>query len=292
MSPAFPLPPMLAWTPWQPLRRSWLDRTLPPSPGLYRVRSSGQAQLLYIGQTGRALHQRLRDLHGVYGPEMPYRDPHTVAPALWALRQLHAEEFEVSVSAVEGIAPFRKGVEAYAISQHREDFGVSPALNFGRMPSGYTMSSQRREGRRGHSTSQDDASHLGSVPPRGPLLTAFDGSWGGHAWSPWTAAGTVASQVPAQAVGLYRIRSGVTGGLLYIGQGRLRARLTAHVAKPPSHVQGAIFRLEPELQTSWTVISDLARHQLLELENDLIASSLLVSGQVPAAQFLGEGRGG
>lgn len=283
---------MLAWTPWQPLRRSWLDRTLPSSPGLYRIRSFGQAQLLYIGQTGRALHQRLRDLQGVYGPEMPYRDPHTVAPALWALRQLHAAEFEVSVAAVEGTAPHRKAVEAYAISQHREDFGVSPALNFGRMPKGYTMSSQRRERQRGQPTDQDDASHLGSAPPMGPLLAELDGSWGGHAWSPWTAAGTVASQVPAQAVGLYRIRSGVTGALLYIGQGRLRDRLTAHVAKAPSHVQGAIFKLEPELQASWTVIFDSPRHQLLELENDLIASYLLVSGQVPAAQFLGEGRGG
>jgi hypothetical protein len=31
-------------------------------------------------------------LRGIYRPEMPYRDPHTVGPALWAQRQLGGEE--------------------------------------------------------------------------------------------------------------------------------------------------------------------------------------------------------
>lgn len=286
-----PSPPRLSWTPWQSLRESWSDRALPATPGLYRLRHAGQPQLLYIGQTGRTLRQRLVDLRAVFGAEMPYRDPHTAGPALWAHRQLFSEELEVSVATVEGPDPYRKAVEAYVISEHREGFGRSPALNFGRMPPGYSMSSQRREGVRGQLTTREDANHQAGVPPFGPLASALDEHWCGHVWSPWVASAEVPALLASGEVGLYRIRSGSTGRVLYLGQGRLRSRLGAHFAKPTSHIQGAIFRAEPLLQASWTLVPGLSGHQLLELENDLIASHLLVTATVPAAQFLGDGKG-
>jgi hypothetical protein len=58
-------------------------------PGVYRIRRRGQRDLAQIGQKGgMTVRKRIAMLKGVYGPEMPYRDPHTAAPALWALVQL------------------------------------------------------------------------------------------------------------------------------------------------------------------------------------------------------------
>ena len=61
----------LAWSDWRPLAGAGRDRRLPKSPGLYRIRRIETQQLLYLGQTGRSLRQRLGSLSGVYGAEMP-----------------------------------------------------------------------------------------------------------------------------------------------------------------------------------------------------------------------------
>lgn len=87
------------------------------------------------------LRARLGMLRGIYGSQMPYRDPHTAGPALWALHQLDARPFLVSIVPVEGSAPWRKGLECVAISLYRQERQRSPTVNFGRMPVGYRMSS-------------------------------------------------------------------------------------------------------------------------------------------------------
>src|SRR5690242_14087337 len=80
-------------------------------------------------------------LRGVYGTEMPYRDPHTAAPALWAIRDATGCEFEVAwVELPEIPTPQRKGLECLGIALYRQEQGISPAFNFGRMPSGYRPS--------------------------------------------------------------------------------------------------------------------------------------------------------
>jgi hypothetical protein len=48
------------------------------------------------------LRKRISMLRGVYGPVMPYRDPHTAAPGLWALRHQAGCDFEASVLVVDG----------------------------------------------------------------------------------------------------------------------------------------------------------------------------------------------
>ena len=60
-------------------------RVLPKCPGAYRVKPLGEDQLAYIGQTGRDLRERLRDLClNTLKLEMPFNDPHTAAPSLWS----------------------------------------------------------------------------------------------------------------------------------------------------------------------------------------------------------------
>ena len=75
------------WTPWIRLERSFLEPQLTTEPGLYRIRRAGDAGVDYIGQTGVGIRARVRMLRGIINAEMPYRDPHTAAPALWAMLQ-------------------------------------------------------------------------------------------------------------------------------------------------------------------------------------------------------------
>jgi hypothetical protein len=75
-------------------------------------------------------------LRGIYRPEMPYRDPHTVAPALWAQRQLGGEEYEASTCRIVGDARWRKALEWVALGFYRQKHRRSPTFNFGRMPVG------------------------------------------------------------------------------------------------------------------------------------------------------------
>lgn len=289
----------LQWTPWQPLQNSWRDRDLPARPGLYRIRRVGFAELDYVGQTGRRLRERLGDLRKVYQDDMPYRAPHTVGPALWALLHQGGSTFEVSVAPVEGADPYRKAIEAAVIAYHRQQTGHSPTLNFGRMPAGYRMSSdnnQRLVDRglrfRGGPYPQTDASHLPGSPPAGPLEASWHDRWCGFAWSPWQDLALAPATVPRTAKGLYLLRGQQSGELLYVGQGLLLNRLMAHARKrqQAGHPQGEVFNREGGLTFSWVSLPGSHDHQLLELENDLIAAFVLGSQAAPRAQFLGEGR--
>ncbi|TAK27423.1 MAG: hypothetical protein EPO40_17545 [Myxococcaceae bacterium] len=269
---------------------------VPAEPGLYRLRRRSASLLAYIGQTGSGtmtLRKRMAMLRGVFGPEMPYRDPHTAGPALWAMRHQGHDDLEASFAVVAGDTPWRKGLEAVALAEHRQGHRCSPSVNFGRMPKGYRMSSANNAlivaaGRRFRGTVIDDdnPSHLAGVPPAGPLdrsVTAED--WCGHWWTSWRLA-TAALEEPR--AGLYRLRGHGRQGLVYVGEGVIVDRVRAHVAKmrAPGHAQGRVLALVAPLEISW-VEGTWEHHQRLELENDLIAAHVLVEGRPPLAQFLG-----
>jgi hypothetical protein len=78
-------------------------------------------------------------------------------------------------------------------------------------------------------------------------------------------------------------------GLVYIGEGSIRARLVTHMAKgrSPRDEQGRVFAVHFGLECSWMINNDWLPHQRLELENDLIAAYVLVLERIPPAQFLG-----
>jgi hypothetical protein len=272
----------------------------PSQPGLYRIRRAGRADIDYIGQTGAGtmtLRRRLGMLKAIYGDEMPYRAPHTAGPALWALLHGGGIPFEVSVAVVHGPDPWRKGLEALAISLYRQAEGRSPTVNFGRMPPGYRASSSNdarlvRSGKRfrGGPCGDGDESHAPGIPPAGPLggdPQAPD--WCGHAWSAWRA--VASAELPgATDEGLYRLLAPGESGLLYVGQGKVTARLAAHLNKCRrlGHRQGRIFAASAGVECSWVLGAGWMPHQRLELENDLIAAHLLATARVPSAQFLGE----
>jgi hypothetical protein len=99
------------WSGWVDLRGAGRNREIPDTPGLYRIRRAGDGLgLEYIGQTGRSLRGRLGRLARVYGAQMPYRDPHTAGPALWALPDRDGCDFQASVIQTAGPVPERKAL--------------------------------------------------------------------------------------------------------------------------------------------------------------------------------------
>ncbi len=289
-------PATLQWTPWASLADVVRGVGVPATPGLYRIRRASSGHLDYIGQTGAGamtLRKRMAMLRGVYATEMPYRDPHTAAPALWALRDLGHEDFEASFAVVLGDTQWRKGLECVALAVHRQHFGFSPTVNFGRMPSGYRMSSGNNRtivaaGRRFHGGrfGHAEASHTSGVPPVGPLGGhPTEPRWCGHGWSSWRPADTA---IEASHPGLYRLRGAPGSGLAYVGEGAIGDRVRAHLAKvrAPNHVQGQLLGSLVPLEVSW-VEGAWRSHQRLELENDLIAAHVLAEERPPVAQFLG-----
>jgi hypothetical protein len=285
-----------SWSAWVPLGDAPIDAEIPPRPGLYRIRRVGLDGLDYVGQTGTGgmtLRKRLTMLRGIYRNVMPYSDPHTAGPGLWALRHREGCDFEVSTCGVEGDAPWRKALECCVISRYRQERGVSPTLNFGRMPPGYRKSSGNnrrlvladRRFRGGPIEMVADEAADASLRPNGPILGDSQADdFGGHAWSAWRP--ILESITDARGdFGLYRIRAIGTGALVYIGQGGIAGRLRTHLATATA-INRQAAALSGPLETSY-VSSDRTPRQRLELENDLIAGHVFRHGTPPMAQFLG-----
>jgi hypothetical protein len=76
---------------------------------------------------------------------------------------------------------------------------------------------------------------------------------------------------------------------MYVGQGLIATRLQAHLARTRlhEHPQGRLFAAGAPLACSWVANKEWLLHQRLELENDIIASHLIATGEVPSAQFRG-----
>ncbi|MBT4016599.1 MAG: hypothetical protein HOE62_01520 [Alphaproteobacteria bacterium] len=286
------------WSDWQPLFKAGRNKAIPRDAGLYRIRRVGQQSLDYIGQTGMGLRQRLGMLSGVFRDIMPYNDPHTAGPALWALKQLEDCQYEASVAVMPDLStPQRKAQECIAIARHRLDYGQSPTFNFGRMPLGYSKSTgntralaARGKRWRGGPTGEVLACHVPGRGPEGPI----DGDGGvdnllGLNWSDWAFVDRALDDLTGVEVGLYLLRRRGANELLYIGEGKIRDRVTAHMKKGriPDHPQAFAFADPADVETSFIQRDDLTKHQLLEVENDLIAAHVIQVGEVPAAQFLG-----
>ena len=79
------------------------------------------------------------------------------------------------------------------------------------------------------------------------------------------------------------------GKLTYVGEGKIKDRVEAHLKKgeQPDHSQAFSFSEPQSIELSYIQRHDLAKHQRLEIENDIIAAHVLQLGEVPMVQFLG-----
>ncbi len=270
------------WSRWVPLSRALQAEELKDTPGLYRVRVLDLEGLIYVGQTAK-LRRRLADnlRRAVHGAEIPGNAPHTAGPALWAYRHENpGADYEVSVLPFDSAPAVWKAAESLAISLEREQWQRSPRFQFGRMPTGWTTSSKDK---RGEFTGEP------REPDQRPMVSLHqdptDAAWCRHEWSAWEPLEDGAATPGVR--GLYRIAGNGVPGPAYVGQGKLRERLMDHLrtARAGDSKKGRALASCGELRFS-VVEYDIGNQQILELENDLIASCFAVAGEPPAAQFM------
>ncbi len=112
------------WSEWKSLDADSFSE-VPKEPGLYRIchRKEERDPLEYIGESGDT-RRRIQSLaREVYAEEMPYRDPHTAAPCLWAVRDDVGSALELSHTTPPKAEDeqHRKGIEAALIALHRRE---------------------------------------------------------------------------------------------------------------------------------------------------------------------------
>lgn len=274
------------WTPFRPLSESGLPGTgeLPNESGLYRIRHPVFDCLVYIGETGRSVRGRVGALaRGTFADTMPFRDPHTAAPTLWAIREEYGRGFECSWVTPELAADkqTRKGLEAALIACHRLGADKSPVANFGRIIDGYVQSSYSHVGDTGRggplpSDATEPNNATGSPPPDWDDPTEVtDDAWLGLDWMTPGDLPSSGEIAPAEG-GVYRLWDSGADRLTYIGESAdLRSRLKSHARDR-----------DASLQASYAVLPHRASaHERLEVETDLLGAHWLATGTAPVDQF-------
>lgn len=271
----------LVWTPWVDFRDKGSFKLFPALPGVYRVRPAGGNELFYVGQTGRTLRERLQSLiRNALQEEMPFNDPHTAAPSLWAWKD--AEKLEYEVSAAPSALPKREreGLECCLLWRYRLERGESTACNHGRFHPDYQKSRNRSSGFRGGRLAGGEKNPAGGESLRPLLLRGNPGEdeWMGLIWQAPRVLSVANARLAGPARGVYKIFN--ESKLLYIGQStNLGSRLASHCKKHWG--EGSVY-------FSYFVMPDeTLPHQLKEYENDLIGAYYYQSGQVPGFQFAG-----
>lgn len=256
---------------------------LPTDEGLYRVRHLDRNGLTYIGETGRSVRGRVRSLaRGTYDDEMPYRDPHTAAPCIWAIRDQDGPALEVSVAVPDAAVDKqqRKALDDALIALYRRESGESPTANFGRIIPGYRQSSYRSDGLTGGplpegETESNAATGVGPLPwTEADSPTTED--WMGVDWTSPCQLTDADSTIP-ESDGIYRIwYRGEEPPLEYVGQSsNLRSRLYRHRRN----------RDESLLFSSSTLPEHDALHKREELETDLLGAHWLACEKSPRDQY-------
>ena len=306
----------LPWSPWVSFsagRQEFL--LIPKEPGLYRIRPTGGNHLMYIGRTGKMLHQKLAGLRQTLRRTdlMPWNDPHTEAPGLWAWRDAESavlsvpgegvrrEEPDDGIRGKDGIeeaapnlcgyecsaAPLDaspaglRGMESFLLYRYRQEYGESPLCNFGRFHPRYRRSTNRKENLRGGRLAEgqkDNPAGWPSIPPLDPEGNFGERDWMGLEWTPAETLTAETSRQVAPGAGLFLLTDAGTGEILSIGQstdcaGRLHA---LSQRDGDGH----------ELRFSYQILGHkVLPHNLRELENDLIGNFFEKYRKVPAFQF-------
>ena len=270
----------LRWTKWVRFSDGEFG-ALPDQAGFYRVRPIGMKRLMYIGQTGSSLRDRLRTLaRETHREKMPFNDPHTAAPNLWAWKDASALEYECAAAPTRLPHRVRLAKECYLLWQYRLIRGESPLCSLGRFHPRYKKSRGRSSRVRGKKLPRGNRNPAGghSAPPLQSRGSPADSNWMGLIWKEDRS--QRGQELPQN--GLYKILSN-DGRLLYVGKsnGHLLSRARSHkrTKRLPSNVK--IWVSAPKVLT----VKKPLGHHFLELENDLIASYYARHKNAPPRQF-------
>jgi len=260
------------------LGRSGLDRLVllcrddagvPDHPGLYRIRAAGDDSLHVIGETRRPLYERLNGLRQSLRNRdlMPWSDPFTEAPALWALQDAGGISFECSAAPLDASRNGRRGMESLLLARYRQERGGSLACNFNRFPARYRCSISRAGGL------QDG--RLAAGQQDSPPLPE-DPDWMGRCWSARQELVPATAESMHPGPGVFIISASGSQESLLIGQAAdCAARLREFCSDCPDRMQ--VF-LSP-------APGPVPAHVLKEQANDLLGNYFSQFRRVPAWQF-------
>ena len=268
----------LTWTNWIKLKAGIEERKIIPKlQGVYRVRPMGENFLVYIGQTNHLKRRTGMLALTSYKNEMPWNDPHTAAPNLWAWRQEKGWEYEVSVAlTLELTRLSREGLECLLLWKYRLENGESTVCNHGRFNPNYTKSSDKTRGKKGRKLLLNEPRNPAWGPSHLPLnhfRTYESNDWMGLVWTEFV--GFNDSKNVPTLPGIYKIVEVKNNELLYIGETKnLKNRLKTHKKK-----------FSKEAFSYSKLVVEMPRYQRLEIENDLIGQYYDTTGKAPAFQF-------
>jgi hypothetical protein len=277
----------LEWTGWVPLAREAIGAAAPKLPGVYRIRrpDSLEGRLLYIGQTGRTLRERLLSLAaGANAAECPFNDPHTAAPHLWLLRHVDGVRLECSCAPVSGNVQILHGTEDMLLWRHRVETGCSAEANYGRFYPGYARptnrwivrggrANTRIPGRKAVALSQSDARVDFSVSR--PALRGEAGPLQASWWQ--RALLTEVRSLPSGPA-VYCIHDRGAEEPVYVGETlSLPTRAATHAV--------ASWRVREPWLAYLPLPEGTPKHVLRELESDLLGWHFEQTGRAPLAQY-------
>jgi hypothetical protein len=271
----------LEWTPWVSFSGSkseWIQ--LPDKPGLYRIRPENGSLIVYIGETGRGLRDRVNALRrGAFSELMPFNDPHTAAPNLWVWRQEEHWNYECSVAPFTKSRLDRKAMECLLLWKYRLEKGESTLCNHGRFHKNYRKSSDRSKNRRGYRLPNPEINSSGgssfkALEQQGKPL---DLDWMGVPWSRDSLLCAESLKQLSNNPAVYKIFDAKNGVLVYIGETKkLKNRFMQHSRTYQDIGLSFSFYVLPE---------STKEHELHEIENDLIGAYYFQTLSVPKYQF-------
>ena len=265
----------LSWSSWLPLDASveTYREQVAKKAGYYRIRADNLTSLIYIGQTGRSLFERVRSLRrGVYRnlDNPPWNDPHTAAPLLWSYRHENGLLYECSVAVANHDTPIRQCQEDSLLYLHRIEHGSSTLCNHGRLHPYWTRPSNRN---RGITTCRRNKKvNYPSLPPATGNDNYYASDWLGLTWKSPDSLDIGELSNP----GVYRIIN--DGSLSYIGESKnLNTRLTTH--RRGNRFNGCKYSVH--------LMPEALPHQLKERETDFIGGYFLKKNEPPTFQYRG-----
>ena len=199
---------------------------------------------------------------------MPWNDPHTAAPNLWAWKQEENFQYECSVTESDLDYNERQVVEDFLLWTHRRETGRSTLCNYGRFHSSYKKSTNKKKEMRGYKLPQGEQnlSGLSSSPPLKNIGKPLEKKWMGLEWSkPFGESLLDISTMPNKPA-LYRILNERNDEIVYIGETlKLRSRWKGHLSSKRL--------INNSYCISFFLLNEkIPKHQLHELETDLVGN--------------------
>jgi hypothetical protein len=273
----------LPWSPWVPFDAPKEFWYVPNEPGIYRIRPVGKDFLMYISETNRPLHRRLNELRQNLRRTdiMPWNDPDSSAPGLWAWRDVEGYEYECSAAPLDASPAGRRAMESFLLYKYRQEVGESPLCNFGRFHPRYRRSTNKAENLRGgklETGQKDNPAGWPSIPPLSITGKPGDKEWMDLEWSDRKMLSEENIREVASGAGLYFLLDTGTQEILTIGQAADCAQRLLDTSRKDHGGR--------EIQFSYQILGQkVLPHNLRELETDLIGNFFEHYRKAPGFQF-------